>query len=52
MLLGERHEGQYAGLGAVHEGRELGHSGTELVGDRAPLFARRVGFGERGADPG
>jgi hypothetical protein len=54
MLLGECHERQHVGLGAVHESRKFGHSVAELIGDAAPLFACgvRVGLGKGGADPG
>lgn len=32
------HVGQHVRLGAVHQGRELGHPGAELVGHRPPPF--------------
>ncbi len=54
MLLGKGHVRQHVGFGTVHEGSEPWRARAELVGDPAPLRACRVriGFGERGADPG
>ena len=54
MLLGEGHVGEDVVLGLVHEGGELRRLGPELVGDQAPLGARRPGvvLGEDGGDEG
>src|SRR5271165_1856778 len=54
MLLGEAHAGEHIGLGAVHQGGQLWDTGTDLIGDAAPLLARGVGvgLGEGGGDPG
>ena len=51
---GKGHERQHIVLGRVHQRSQFGHPGAELVGDAAPLLAGgiRVGFGERGDDPG
>ncbi len=54
MVLGEGHVGQHVGLGVVHHRGKLGHLGSELVGDLAPLGPRGRGvvLGEGGGNEG
>ena len=54
VLLGEAHVGQHVGLGLVHQVRQLGHLGAELVGHLAPLGLGGHGIllGEGGGDEG
>ena len=48
------HVGQHVGLRVVHDGGELGDLRADLVGDRAPLYARgfRRLLGEGGGNEG
>ena len=48
------HVGQHVGLGRVHQGRQFGDLGPELIGDLAPLHLGRLGvvLGEGGGDEG
>jgi len=39
--LGKGHEGDDVGFGVIHQGRQLGKSGTELVGDVTPGLRSR-----------
>jgi hypothetical protein len=48
----EAHVGEHVGLGLVHQRSELGQLEAQLIGDFAPLRARRgrVVLGEGGGD--
>jgi hypothetical protein len=54
MIFREAHESQHIGLRFVHQGSDLRHLGTQLIGDRAPLLARGLGvvLDEGSADEG
>ena len=54
MLLGEAHVGQNIVLCFIHDGRELGYLGSDLIGNRAPLGAcgLRCFLGKGGGDEG
>jgi hypothetical protein len=41
MIVREAHEGEDILFGLGHVRGELRHFGTQLIGDLAPLFARR-----------
>ena len=43
MIFRKAHERENVGLGLVHEGGELRHFGTQLIGYLAPLLARGLG---------
>ncbi len=53
VLLWECCKGEHVGFGIVHQTGELRHSGSQLIGDGAPLRAGGIGvvLGEGGADP-
>jgi hypothetical protein len=43
VIFRETHEGQHLGVCFVHEGSELRHLWTQLIGDRPPLLAISLG---------
>jgi hypothetical protein len=46
VIFREAHEGEHVGLCIVHEGSELRHFWTQLIGDRPPLLAGSLGARE------
>jgi hypothetical protein len=54
VILGEAHKCEHVGLGRVHQHRQLGDLGPELIGNLAPLQAGHFGvlLGKGGGNEG